>query len=140
MTITHTNEYRIFQALTLALVALALVLCSPGCMAPKIEEHVETVTAGCDGYDRLIRATLDGSISPEHGQAVTPEDLGATPDSVREFVDNLISAVYVTRKAWHTVRFMLGNGPDPAALDLERPALPEPVEGPDPELELLEDD
>lgn len=104
---------------------LSVVLVSPGCVAAAAKDQARRSSAASDSYAFLIESALNGTIKPVDGSPVTATDLAITPPSVRELLQNVITAVYTLRKGWHQLHFAIADGPDPDTLDLAQPPLPE---------------
>lgn len=95
------------------LLALALLVAPAGCVAEAVKTQAATEVDVHEGYDRLIGQTLDGSIDPVDGVAITPSDWNDTPLSVQEFVGELILSIYANRLSWNRVNYACDQGPDP---------------------------
>lgn len=107
---------------------LSLVLISAaGCCCPSAAtiKHIDTEAAAHDGAARLVEQTLAGQLTGAAAvDNVTPAQLQQTPDTVRRLLRRVISLQYKSRLSWHTLRFTMGDGPDPATLNLsEAPSL-----------------
>lgn len=105
--------------------ALVAMLLTPGCVCDAAKDQAGRSAAASDIYAGLIESALDGSIEAPNGKPVTADDLAATPASVKELLQNCVTAVYVSRNGWHQVNFAINDGPDPKTLMLDQPAFPE---------------
>jgi len=108
-----------------SLLIFALVLVSGCCVSQATIDHVDTQASAHDGAARLIEASvatlveLPGGVGPALGpDSVTQDQLDRTPASVRRLLANTVRFVYESRASWHTLRFTMGDGPDPATLNL----------------------
>ena len=121
----------------LTALALALLLCTPGCATWAAKDQLAITTAGSDGYAALTVATLDGSLDPALGKVVTSEELGQAPESVRELLGNLITALWKVRVSLHQLDHVVNDGthpgeianPEAPVLRFARPADPPRDEG-----------
>lgn len=99
---------------------------TPGCVCSAVKTQAGVTSKEHDTYAQLVTQTLDGTLPEADGKPVTKEDLAATPPSVKAFLQNLINAVFLSRKGWHQLNYAINDGPDPKTLDLENiPVLPE---------------
>ena len=104
---------------------LVVLLVSPGCVCAAAKDQAKRSSDASDTYASTIESVLNGTVEPINGKPVTAAELAATPPSVRELLQNVITAVYKLRKGWHQIHFAINDGPDPAGLDLDQPPLPE---------------
>jgi hypothetical protein len=110
--------------LTFVLVVLA-ALFVPGCVCDAAKDQAVKSAAASDTYASIIESAFDGTIEEKNGAPVTAADLAATPDSVKALLQNCVTAIYVSRKGWHQLKFAIADGADPANLELDQPAFPE---------------
>ena len=106
--------------------ALLVVLTAllAGCCCPPAQtiQHIDTQAAAHDGAARLIEATLAGKLTGDKAaDNVTADQLAKTPAPVRRLLRRTVRFVYEGRESWHTLRFSMGDGPDPKALNLSAP-------------------
>jgi len=101
-----------------------LVLLTAGCCCPSAATlaHIDTQAAAHDGAARLIEASVAGKLTGDQAaDNVTADQLAATPAPVRKLLRRSLRFVYESRESWHTLRFSMGNGPDPETLSLSQP-------------------
>jgi DNA-binding transcriptional regulator YdaS (Cro superfamily) len=101
---------------------LAAILVFPGCVCDAAKDQAKRSSKASDTYASLIESTFEGTIKKEDGTPVTATELAATPASVKALLQNVITAVYLSRKGWHQIEFAIAGGIDPETLDLAVPS------------------
>jgi hypothetical protein len=109
---------------------LLSLLVSGCCVSQATTDHIDTQAAAHDGACRLIELAVSGAAPLSSGvgpasatpadpaDAVTQDQLDRTPASVRRLLARTVSFVYESRASWHTLKYTMGDGPDPATLTL----------------------
>jgi hypothetical protein len=111
---------------TLTALALALCLFSGCAVTDAAIRTAEVGAAGNDRYAELATKALAGeaNMATDGLMPVSPEDLSATPDSVKVLVSKLLGGLHANRVAFHSITFQLNAGPDPETLGLKPVAIP----------------
>ena len=101
-------------------VLLLLTVALSGCCASeKTKAHIDTQISAHVGYERLINETLAGELTGGSAKDnVSADDIKATPAPVKALLNRCFIAIHKSKLSYVTLRFTLGDGNDPAGMDL----------------------